>query len=307
MCLPVFTLSSLPRAYTACTRFRRNRRCRVLLAVALSVLALASCTWVPVPESSETITSQAAADLGCTLVWSDEFDDEGLPDATRWRYNVGAGLWGNQESQFYTDARLDNARVEDGRLIIEAHREPWRGRQYTSARLVSQEAWTYGRFEIAAKLPSGRGTWPAIWLLPDLRQHGGWPLAGEIDIMEHVGHDPDRIHATVHTAAFNHMLGTHKGASTLVPTARSAMHLYSVEWTPSEIRGFVDELHYFTFANERLHNADADERQWPFDHPFHLILNIAVGGSWGGQQGIDRDIWPQRMEIDFVRIYDCEW
>ncbi len=231
----------------------------------------------------------------------------GLPDPDRWRYNVGAGLWGNQESQFYTDARLENARVENGHLIIEAHREPYRGRQYTSARLVSREDWTYGRFEVVAKLPSGRGTWPAIWMLPDLRQYGGWPRAGEIDIMEHVGHDPDRVHSTVHTAAYNHRIGTHKGASTLVPTARSDFHLYAVEWTPAEIRGFVNDRHYFTFANERLRDPAADETHWPFDHPFHLILNIAVGGSWGGQQGIDRDIWPQRMVIDSVRVYACEW
>ena len=124
--------------------------------------------------------------------------------------------------------------------------------------------------------------------------------------MEHVGHDADRVHSTVHTAAFNHRIGTQKGTSTIVPTARTAHNLYAVEWTPTEIRGYVNDLHYFTFDNERMWNSDADMDQWPFDHPFHLILNIAVGGSWGGQQGIDPDIWPQRMEVDYVRVYSCD-
>ncbi len=249
--------------------------------------------------------SQATADFGCPRVWADEFDTEGLPDPAKWQYNVGAGLWGNQESQYYTAARAENARVQNGRLIIEAHQEAWKGRRYTSARLVSIQAWTYGRFEVSAKLPSGRGTWPAIWMLPDLSQYGGWPRGGEIDIMEHVGHDADRVHSTVHTQAFNHRLGTHQGASIRVPTARSDFNLYAVEWTPTEIKGFVNDTHYFTFDNARLRDPEADESQWPFDHPFHLILNIAVGGSWGGQQGIDPDIWPQRMEVDFVRVYRC--
>ncbi len=288
------------------------RQGMVWLGITVGVLLLSSCTWGYLTDSLDTdvrsnMESEATSGPACQLVWSDEFDVNGLPDPDRWRYNVGAGLWGNQESQFYTDARLDNARIEDGHLIIEAHREPYRGRQYTSARLVSREEWTYGRFEVVAKLPSGHGTWPAIWMLPDFSQYGGWPLSGEIDIMEHVGHDPDRVHSTVHTAAYNHQIGTHKGASTLVPTARSEFNLYTVEWTPAEIRGFVNDLHYFTFENERLRDPEANEEHWPFDHPFHLILNIAVGGSWGGQQGIDRNIWPQRMEIDSVRVYDCDW
>lgn len=243
---------------------------------------------------------------GCEMVWHDEFEVDGLPDPARWRYDKGGHGWGNHEWQYYTDSRAENARVEDGRLIIEAHRERWLGRHYTSARLLSQQEWTYGRFEVMAHLPSGRGTWPAIWMLPDLARYGGWPRGGEIDIMEHVGHEPDKVHSTVHTDAYNHMRGTHKGASITVPSARSDFNLYAVEWTPAEIRGFVNETHYFTFRNERLADIDADDRHWPFDHPFHLILNIAVGGSWGGAQGVDPDIWPQRLEVDFVRVYDCK-
>ena len=243
---------------------------------------------------------------GDDLAWNDEFDEDGPPNASRWRYDTGGHGWGNQELQFYTVARSKNVRVEDGRLIIEAHREPWQGRDYTSTRLLSRQEWTYGRFEARAILPSGRGTWPAIWMLPDLDQYGGWPRAGEIDIMEHVGFDPDQVHSTVHTDAYNHTKGTQRGASIAVPTARSEFNVYAVEWTPSEIRGYVNETQYFTFRNERLTNPEADESEWPFDHPFHLIFNIAVGGSWGGQRGVDPDIWPQRMQVDYVRVYGCD-
>ena len=251
----------------------------------------------PAPESR-------TCEIG-SLVWSDEFDQNGLPDASKWRYDTGGHGWGNQELQYYTSSRSQNARVENGNLIIEARKESWSGSEYTSARLLSRQEWTYGRFEARAKLPSGRGTWPAIWMLPDLSQYGGWPRAGEIDIMEHVGFDPDRVHSTVHTDAYNHTKGTHRGASTVVSTARSAFNVYAVEWTPSEIRGYVNDTHYFTFRNERLTNSQADDRHWPFDHPFHLIFNIAVGGSWGGQQGVDPNIWPQRLEVDYVRVYAC--
>ncbi len=267
-----------------------------------AVLTLfAACTSV----NGESATAE------CTLVWADEFEVDGLPDASKWRYDVGGHGWGNDELQYYTEAREENARIEDGRLIIEARREEHAGREYTSARLLTRREWTYGRFEARAKLPSGRGTWPAIWMLPDLDEHGGWPLGGEIDIMEHVGHTPDLVHSTVHTGAYNHSRGTHKGAQIDVPTARSDFNVYAVEWTPEEIRGYVNDTHYFTFENETLADGATitelkDERHWPFDHPFHLILNVAVGGAWGGQEGVDPDIWPQRMEIDYVRVYECD-
>jgi beta-glucanase (GH16 family) len=241
------------------------------------------------------------------LVWSDEFDYAGLPDPARWGYDVGGHGWGNRELQFYTEARPENARVEGGRLIIEAHREPWQGMEYTSARLVTKGKgdWTYGRFEARARLPSGRGTWPAIWMLATERRYGTayWPDNGEIDIMEHVGFDPDVVHSTVHTRAYHHSAGTQRGERIIVPTARTAFHTYAVEWTPEEIRGYVDDRHYFTFRNERLTNPDADYRHWPFDAPFHLLLNLAVGGNWGGAQGVDTTIWPQRMEVEWVRVF----
>ena len=251
---------------------------------------------------------------GWQLVWSDEFDYEGHPDPTKWGYDVGGHGWGNNELQYYTKQRLENARVEDGHLVIEARREPYQmgadAWEYTSARLVTKGRgdWTYGRFEVRAMLPSGRGTWPAIWMLATFDTYGPgyWPDNGEIDVMEHVGFDPDVVHSTVHTEAYNHTRGTHRGAQTHVPTARTDFHIYAVEWTPEEIRGFVDGIAYFTFPNERLTNPGAGYEVWPFDRPFHLLLNIAVGGNWGGTQGVDASIFPQQMVVDYVRVYQQE-
>lgn len=241
------------------------------------------------------------------LVWSDEFDYNGLPDAAKWSYDVGGHGWGNKELQNYTGKRLENARVENGVLIIEARRDGAEPNPYTSARLVTKNKgdWTYGRFEVKAKVPSGRGTWPAIWMLPTQRSYGEgyWPDNGEIDIMEHVGYEPDVVHASAHTKAYHHSIGTQKSDKTTVDTARSDFNVYAVEWTPQEIRWYVNDREYFKFSNERLSNPAADYRQWPFDKPFHLLLNIAVGGTWGGGQGVDESIWPQRMEVDYVRVY----
>jgi beta-glucanase (GH16 family) len=269
-------------------------------SAALLLAVLPACHQPPAPPQPE-----AAREW--TLVWADEFDYTGLPDSTRWGYDVGGHGWGNQELQFYTERRPENARVEGGRLIIEARRDGWEGHEYTSARLVTKGKgdWTYGRFEARAKLPSGRGTWPAIWMLASQRSYGEayWPDNGEIDIMEHVGWDPDMVHSSVHTRAYYHSIGTQRTDTIQVPTARTEFHLYAVEWTPEEIRAYVDDQHYFTFRNERLTDPAADYKEWPFDHPFHLLLNIAVGGSWGGVRGVDPTIWPQRMEIDYVRVY----
>lgn len=241
------------------------------------------------------------------LVWSDEFDRTGLPDPTKWSYDIGGHGWGNKELQNYTDRRKENARVENGVLIIEARRDGREDQPYTSARLVSKRKgdWTYGRFEVRAKLPSGRGTWPAIWMLPTEHSYGAsyWPDNGEIDVMEHVGYDPDVIHGSAHTKAYHHSINTQKSGKIKVESARSAFNVYTVEWTPEEIRWYANGREYFKFRNERVSSPAADYRQWPFDKPFHLVLNVAVGGTWGGAQGVDESIWPQRMEVDYVRVY----
>lgn len=246
-----------------------------------------------------------AQDVNYHLVWSDEFNYQGLPDSTKWTYDTGDGCpdlcgWGNNELQYYTEDRLKNARVENGYLFIEAHQEPFKTREYTSARLLTRgkQSWKYGRFEIRAKLPSGRGTWPAIWMLPKEWQYGGWPASGEIDIMEHVGYEPNFIYGSVHTDTYNHVDGTQFTESIKVPDAESTFHTYTIEWTPEKISWHVDDRQYASFPNKHK-----THKEWPFDQAFRLILNIAVGGNWGGQKGIDDSIWPQQMVVDFVRVY----
>ncbi len=243
------------------------------------------------------------------LVWSDEFDIDGLPDPTRWTYDVERNRdgWYNNELQYYSANRLENARVEGGRLVIEARRErPDRatspdsgGQAYTSARLVSRglAQWTYGFFEVRAKVPCGRGTWPAAWLLPvaDLN----WPAGGEIDILEHVGHNPGVVHGTVHTTSYNHTRGTERGGSTRVADACGAFHRYQVLWTPEAITFGVDGVGYYSFLND----GRGDPATWPFDQPFYAILNLAVGGNWGGAEGVDRRAFPQVFEVDYIRIF----
>lgn len=233
------------------------------------------------------------------LIWQDEFDGNGMPDTTKWGYSVGGHGWGNNELQYYTKADPKNIRIENGILIIEARKESMGNNPYTSAKLISQGKgdFMYGRIEVRAKLPKGRGTWPAIWMLPT-KEPLNWPQDGEIDIMEHVGHNQGFIHGTVHTKAYNHVNGTQRGDTLFVADCSDAFHTYAIDWTPEKIDWFVDDKKYFTFPNEKKTFAE-----WPFDKPFYLILNIAVGGSWGGAKGIDESIWPQRMEVDWVRVY----
>ena len=231
-----------------------------------------------------------------TLVFQDEFDGQGLPEASRWNYEEG--FVRNNERQYYTRGRVENARLENGALVIEGRRERFQNADYTSASLTSRASWTYGRIDVRAKLPKGRGTWPAIWMLGTNIRDVGWPTCGEIDIMEHVGFDPGRIHATIHTAAYNHVKGTAKGSSVVVSKPDEEFHLYSAKWTPTTIEMSVDGQRYFTFAKEQ--GGDA---VWPYDKPQYLILNLAIGGSWGGQQGIDDSAFPTQYVIDYVRIY----
>lgn len=258
-----------------------------------------------VPGPPVTVTppvSTTTAPVARKLVWADEFDKPGLPDSTRWGYDVGGNGWGNNELQFYTRKRPENARVEDGKLIIEARKEDYQGRGYTSARLLTQNTatWTYGRIEAYAKLPKGRGTWPAVWMLGKNISTAGWPRCGELDIMEHVGYDEGVIHGTAHTEAYNHVKGTQKEGKVTVPDVTTAFHRYAIEWTADQVDFYVDDQKYYTVQRSVLGSSEA---QWPFSQPFFLILNVAVGGNWGGQKGVDDSIWPQRMEIDYVRVY----
>ena len=240
------------------------------------------------------------------LIWADEFEYEGLPDPEKWDYDVGDGCpalcgWGNNELQYYTRDSLHNARVGNGLLTIEVHREKVSGLDYTSAKLITRgrQDWKYGRFEIRAKLPTGKGIWSAIWMLPsDTSKYGRWPRSGEIDIMENVGYDPDTVVASAHTGSYYFTIGTQKNARIAVPDCNEEFHEYVLEWEEAEYRIYVDETCYFTFKNE-----GTGYMEWPYDQNFYLILNIAYGGNWGAAQGLEPQLLPQKMEIDYVRVY----
>jgi len=233
------------------------------------------------------------------LVWSDEFDHAGLPDPAKWTYDVGGNGWGNNELEYYTSNRLENARVENGNLVIEARKESWQGMNYTSARLLTKGkmSWQYGKIEVRAKLPRGRGTWPAIWMLGDTNPLK-WPDDGEVDIMEHVGFDQGIIHGPVHCKKYKWVIGNGKTATTPVMDCSDSFHVYAVEWDNNNLNISVDSTSYMSFSNEHS-GYDA----WPFDNKLFMILNIAVGGNWGGQKGVDDSVWPQQMLIDYVRVY----
>lgn len=275
-----------------------KKTCSITIFIALSLVACNSSKKTNEPPPSPPNPNPTE----WKLVWSDEFDYTGLPDSKKWNYDIGGNGWGNNELQYYTDKRSENARVENGNLIIEARKENFNSNKYTSARLITKEKgdWQYAKIEVKAKLPKGTGTWPAIWMLASTTPLK-WPDDGEIDIMEHVGFDQGKIHGTVHTQKYNHVLNTQRSAYSLVPDCSEAFHVYSMEWTTSSIKVLIDGKPFFEFQNEKEGNSS-----WPFNRPFHLLLNIAVGGNWGGQKGVDDTIWPQRMEVDYVKVWQLQ-
>ena len=269
-----------------------------------SLLAAAVCLVAGAPAAAQDGSLE-----GYRLVWNDEFNVDGPPDPQRWAYDTSRNRegWYNRELQYYAAGRPENARVEAGRLIIEARLETpdpvtvtdSGGQDFTSARLISRglAEWTYGFFEVRAKVPCGRGTWPAAWLLPVADVI--WPAGGEIDILEHVGHDPGVVHGTVHTTRYNHTRGSQRGGRKRVADACGAFHRYQVLWTPDSINFGVDDVGYYAFRND----GRGDPATWPFDQPFYAILNLAVGGDWGGAEGVDRRAFPQTLEVDYVRVF----
>jgi len=236
------------------------------------------------------------------LVWSDEFDYTGLPDSTKWTYDTegNADGWGNREAQYYTKAKKENAWVENGVLTITALKEQFGGKEYTSARLNSKANWLHGRIEVNAKLPKGRGTWSAIWMMPKdwTYNDGNWPNIGEIDIMEHVGHNLGTIHASAHSKDYQWQKNTQQTSTIKIAGVDEKFHSYILEWTPELMKAYVDDQLYFEYKNEGLGKS-----KWPYVKPFYLILNLAIGGAWGSGEGIDDSVFPQTMEIDYVRIY----
>jgi len=248
------------------------------------------------------------------LVWSDEFDDPtgtGMVNSSKWRWDSGTQLPpslhpANSELQAYTD-RTSNSYLEDGKLKIIAKCENFESRSFTSARLHTEASATFGpghRMEVKASLPTGRGAWPAVWMLPTDEVYGAWPNSGEIDIVEAVGCTQSKVYGTVHTDAYNHMKNTQKGND--LPIDYGSWHTYTLDWLDSEIRWYVDGQHYHTFAPDTSHYS-----RWPFSEKFYLILNVAVGGSWGGYclngQEPSCSSWDefgqeQVMEVDYVRV-----
>jgi beta-glucanase (GH16 family) len=255
------------------------------------------------PPSSPPGTGQSLSlPAGYRLVWSDEFDRPGLPDSSRWVYDTGMNKagWHNREKQYYSAARRENSEVRDGRLVITARleelrdRPDWGGQRYTSARLITsgKAAWTYGFFQVRAKLPCGKGTWPAIWTLG----LGTWPATGELDILEQVGSDPTRVFSTVHTASGHG--GSGATGATRLPTACTDFHDYQMLWTPQRVTFAIDGRVHHVVDNLRQGAA-----QWPFDAPQFLILNLAIGGDLGGE--VDDAIFPVRYEIEHVRVWQA--
>jgi len=236
---------------------------------------------------------------GWKLKWADEFDDAGLPLTKNWSYDVGGKGWGNNELQYYTEADTANAVVKKGNLNINVRKENKENNEYTSARLVTKNKFDfkYGRVEVRAMLPKGRGLWPAIWALPTEWKYGSWPKSGEIDIMEHVGYEPDSVYGTVHTEKFNHVIHTQVGKAVKI-NPYDSYHVYAIEWYEDRMDFFVDDEKYFSFKN-----TGKGAPEWPFDQNFHLILNVAVGGGWGGKKGVDDSIFPATMKVDYVRVY----
>lgn len=237
------------------------------------------------------------------LVWSDEFDYTGAPDEKKWDYDLGIGGpegWGNHELECYTrDSK--NVRVENGKLIIESHKDSLQGKPYTSTRILSRHKgdWTYGKVEIRAKIPNARGTWAALWMMPTNFTYGNWPASGEIDIMEHVGYDPSVIHGTIHTELYNHIKQTQKEGKVTVLDFDTNFHVYGLDWRNDKIDFLIDGKPYYTVTRDK----NEDFKGWPFDKPFYIIMNLAVGGDWGGREGVDEKAWPQRLEVDYVRVY----
>ena len=248
-------------------------------------------------NKSEQITLFVAQDSFNTLVFSDEFDTDGSPDDSKWNYDIGTGSngWGNSESQYYTN-RTENVTIEEGLLKITAKREDYEGAEFTSTRMKTQGKFdfTYGRVEIRAKLPEGGGTWPALWMLGTNISSVGWPACGEIDIMEHVGNNQGTVQSAMHTPSSYGNTSNH--GSKYVADASTEFHVYSVTWTSDEIVFRIDDVTHY-----RYHPSNKNTDTWPYTSNQFIILNVAMGGGFGGE--IDEDFSESSMEIDYVRVY----
>jgi beta-glucanase (GH16 family) len=239
------------------------------------------------------------------VVWSDEFDTDGLPDSTKWTYDIGNWGWGNGELQYYTEGRKENARCENGNLIIEARKDDM-GQPWTSARLTTRgkTSFVYGKIEFRAKVPSNKGNWAAGWTLGDKYvDELSWPYCGEIDILESVGYEMNdstgngKAHASAHCGAYYFKLGNQPTGIIEVESMEKDFHTYAVEWSSSGMTATVDDIPYFSYADT------SSAMSWPFSDPQNLILNLTMGGGWGGQKGMDSTVVSQKYIVDYVRVY----
>lgn len=284
-----------------------NLKKRHFMIAICSALVVFSCKKsATAPESSDTVEPETQPwDLtGWDCVWHDEFDSAAV-DLAHWGFEVNGHGGGNHELQYYTD-RAVNAYVDSGSLVIQALKEPYTGpdgaRGYTSARLRTKDKgdWLYGRFDIRAKLPFGQGLWPAIWMLPTDWVYGGWAASGEIDIMELLGQQPNRVYGTLHYGGIPPE-NTHTGTDFVLPSGNFASdyHLFTLIWEPNTFKWYVDDLLYLTQTEWYTQDIGYPA---PFDQRFHLLLNVAVGGDWPGSPNATT-VWPQQMRVDYVRVY----
>ena len=273
------------------------------LKIRYYILLIAAGLLVPNAEAG-----RVHAPKGYTLVWSDEFKGKNgsLPDASRWTYDIGGNGWGNHELEYYTN-RPENARIEHGKLVITVRAEAYTGPDgkefhYTSARLKTQGLFSqaYGRFEARIKLPAGQGMWPAFWMLGENIRVDGWPRCGEIDVMENIGKEPGTNHGSLHGPNFANPTSDLTKTITLPNGKRlsDAFHLYAVEWEPGMVRFYLDSNLYATLTSVQWSPSGT----WVFDHPFFIILNVAVGGDWPGAPNATT-VFPQTMLVDYVRVY----
>jgi len=257
-------------------------------------------------KSSPVVLTQKTTGKEWKLVWSDEFNGTGLPDTTKWTYDIGNWGWGNNELEYYTVNRLENARQEDGNLIIESRKDdgiyPW-----SSARLTTRgkESFLYGKIEFRAKVPAGRGTWSAGWLLGDeYKDELSWPYCGEIDVLENVGFEMEpktgsgKTHASVHCGAYYFKLGNQPTSIIDVKNMTDEYHIYSIEWLSGSIAILIDGKKYFEYHDT------SNNLTWPFSKPQNLILNLAMGGGWGGAKGMDPEMKSAKFILDYIRVYE---
>lgn len=264
-----------------------------------TLLALAACAAQPAPAPTATpkpAPTPITPPPNMKLVWADEFDGTTI-DPKVWTYDLGGGGWGNGEMEYYTN-RPENARVENGVLVIEARQEKMENNYYTSARLKTQglKTFQYGRVEARLKVPAGKGLWPAFWMLGESFNGSNWPDCGEIDIMEYIGKEPDLVLGTLHGPGYSGALGISQWNRQKFNIADD-YHTYAVEWTPDQINWFFDGVKYHT-----VNRVDVGSRTWVGDRPYFVILNLAVGGQLPGLVGVDT-VFPAQLLVDYVRYY----